>query len=127
MISFATTSIPPASEDHARPRTARNLPATLTAAPARIRAPTSRAPSPAITTPSLKDSRPSPQSTSILITGVPVGVVRTSGGESTLPSSSILFRLTREIRLRLDVRGSFLKPFGHSLLRYFSLTCRLLR
>ena len=48
----------PAAEDHARPRTARNVPVTLTAAPAAIRAPMSRASPPAITTPSLKPRGP---------------------------------------------------------------------
>jgi hypothetical protein len=83
VISLASTSTPPAAEDHTRPRTARKLPAIFTVVPVPIRAPISRTPSPAITTPNLKISRPSPQFTSILITGVPVGVVRSSGAEAT--------------------------------------------
>lgn len=123
LISLASTSTPLADEDHTRPRTARSFPVTFTAAPAASRAPSSRAPSPAITTPSLKGSRPSPQSTSTLITGIPVGVVRTSGAAITRPTSSILFRLTRGIRFRLG--ADFLRLFGYGLLRYLGLARRL--
>jgi hypothetical protein len=97
-IVLATTSTPPKTiPDLARLCTGRSAPLTLTVAPAPRRAPSSRAASPVITTSSLNDSRPSPQSTSNFTTGIPVGVVRTSGAQATVPVSSILFRLIRGI------------------------------
>src|SRR5580704_13728421 len=120
-MPVASTSIPLATEDPPRPRTARNIPVTITVAPAAIRAPTSRASSPTITTPSLKTSRPSPQFTSTLRKGVPAGVVRTSGGAITTPISSIRFRLTRGIRLGLRVIGYGLGLLRDSPLRYLGL------
>src|SRR5579863_189898 len=70
------------------------VPATLTCRPGSRSAFAAIAASPVITIPSLSSSPGAPQSTVKRRTGVPAGVMRTSGWSSSRPSSSIRFPVT---------------------------------
>lgn len=78
-----------------RLRTCRSVPVALTDSPILRRRAASHATSPVITTSIMNSASVDPQFTASLMTGVPAGVVRTSGALVSRPQSSTLIATFR--------------------------------